>query len=479
MKAIIKSLGVGIVWLVVGPTLTATISCVPSKAFVTIPSCITPRPSTLFARKRTLPSNTNDKKKNIPNDTNNSDKRPTPFPSTPPPPLNRPHPRRPNFPAFAYHLSKDESELKHNFISFIDQSILTSYSQTTRLVEPRKYARPDPFLTQNQQTYPTVDDLAPPNSLYGPLATFLAWNDLPARLVVGGMAYFAFPFIIHFLQTATKDLTNDDLISLVSTFLPGISIVLGTYFTLTLSILYDRLTNMQELVNLEAGLLAYTCNNLVYLYRDNPPAAIESTQCICDQIRIMVFDSRGKEAMGVIYNDPYARILAVLQQQHHNSTDDTNDGLILANVHSAVAELFTLRSKRMNLEALALAPTHFDVMTFLCGILMTGFALGTVATAQTNGQPNQLSSLLFASLVVVYTIFYEMSFDLNRPFDGVYQLRRSGAAMYFLQVKHIVCNHPMLAGHVDFEEIVEDEDANVPPDCDGECEQRKEDLWFN
>ena len=109
-------------------------------------------------------------------------------------------------------------------------------------------------------------------------------------------------------------------------------------------------------------------------------------------------------------------------------------------------------------------------------MLLVGFCLGTLATSPT-GEPSDIARILFAGLVVCYTIFYEMSFDLNRPFDGVYQIRRSGAAMHFLHIKHLVNTHPVLKGRVDFDEV-QDEDP-IEEDCDGPCQQRKSQIWYN
>lgn len=72
--------------------------------------------------------------------------------------------RNPSFPRKAYSLYKDEQALKHNYISFIDQSIFSEYSQTVRLVEPRMYARPEQFARQNLARPPTVEDVAEPAS---------------------------------------------------------------------------------------------------------------------------------------------------------------------------------------------------------------------------------------------------------------------------------------------------------------------------
>ena len=228
--------------------------------------------------------------------------------------------RAPAFPRSAYFLVSDEERLQHNFISFIDHSFMSSYSQVNRLIEPRNYARSDQFQANMTAVPPTIDDVAPPPSLYGPVATALAWNGLPARAVVGAMSYWAFPFIIRFLENATQDVDSKSLEILVNAFLPGVSIVLGTYFSLTISILYERFAKLQETVSGEASLLSLTCQNLLHLFASDPKASVEAAQCVADQIRILAVDNRGRETMGVIYNDPYARILQVLQE--HGGTDN-------------------------------------------------------------------------------------------------------------------------------------------------------------
>lgn len=311
---------------------------------------------------------------------------------------------------------------------------------------------------------------------YDFLAVFFAWNGLPARSVVGSASYFAFPFLVDFLHGAITGVDPTELSKLVDSFLPGVAIVLGTYFSLTISILYDRISKLQETVNEEASVLALTLNHILNLFEDNDPeAAVEGAQCIADQVRTMVFDSRGRETVGVIYNDPYVRILQLLKD--YKNDDGCQDMNLLADIHAEISQLYRLRSNRLTAESLALAPTHFDVMTFLSGLLLVGFALGSVATASTAGVPSETARILFTALVVCYTIFYEMAFDLNRPFDGIYQIRRSGAAMHLLQIKQLVTTHPVLKGRVDFEQILDN--TTIVDDCDGECQQRKAQIWYN
>lgn len=151
---------------------------------------------------------------------------------------------------------------------------------------------------------------------------------------------------------------------------------------------------------------------------------------------------------------------------------------LVAEVRNAVGELFRCRSKRLSDEALALSPTHFDVMTFLSGLFLTGFALGTVATAQTDGVLGGTARILFSALVVCYVILYEMGYDLNRPFDGIYQIRKSVAAMHFLEVKVLLHNHPLVRGLVDFEQVsYEDDEASK--ECDMDCKRKKDKIWYN
>ena len=59
-------------------------------------------------------------------------------------------------------------------------------------------------------------------------------------------------------------------------------------------------------------------------------------------------------------------------------------------------------------------------------------------------------------LSTVYVLFYNFASDLNGPFDGVYQIRRSCAASHLLQIKWLIANHPLLRGEIDFEEAEED-----------------------
>ena len=425
------------------------------------------------------------------------------------------------FPRSSYHFSQDEEEISYDYISFIDH-FDEPYTHVSRLIEPRRYARSGQFDGQRvTSTPPTIDDVAGPPSPFGPLGKALAWNTLLARIVVGTFAYFTFPIIIDLLESFTtvdyvvmdsednmsyferaqimfpiihtwsgsqspvvsvsKSISEEErqnLARLVNFYLPGISIVLGTYFSMTLNILYTRYSQLQQIIALEASMLAYCFQLLLDLFAKDRKNLIPSAQCIADQIGVLVRDSRGKETMRIIYNDPYAEILHIVQNYSRRpGSTQPQDATLVGVIRDCVKQLFELRSKRLNQEALDVAPAHFDVMTFLSGLLLVGIALGTVATAQTDGVPTEVSRILFSALVVCYTVIYEMSFDLNRPFDGVYQIQRAGAATHFLQIKHMVATHPVLRDQVSFNPLT-DEKADTTEILTID-EDEKQDIWFN
>ena len=56
-------------------------------------------------------------------------------------------------------------------------------------------------------------------------------------------------------------------------------------------------------------------------------------------------------------------------------------------------------------------------------------------------------------------MFYNFASDLNNPFEGVYQIRRSCVSSHLLQLKWLIANHPLLRGEIDFEETEEEENG--------------------
>lgn len=131
------------------------------------------------------------------------------------------------------------------------------------------------------------------------------------------------------------------------------------------------------------------------------------------------------------------------------------------------------RSKRLSDEALLLPPTHFFVLSALTLVVLMGYCVTVLPTVAVNGTPPLESSLLFGILCSVYVFFYNFASDLNNPFEGVYQIRRSSAASQLLEIKWLLVNHPLLRGKVDFEKVGEEADGDVLIQSPG-----LGDVWF-
>ena len=192
-------------------------------------------------------------------------------------------------------------------------SAILKAARATRLVKGRSYARRDAFEKENIASRPTLDDLSPPTPPPGSPFNKI-WISATYRFGIIFAAYFSFPPITRTLEqavTVTPDLVNE----LTSKFAPGISILYGTFISLTLSILYDRLKNIQNSVAAETSLISLLAQNVLVVFRNDEERMVRGGQCIADQIRILVKESRGRELMSVIYSDPYLRILELVAEK--------------------------------------------------------------------------------------------------------------------------------------------------------------------
>lgn len=328
----------------------------------------------------------------------------------------------------------------------------------TRIRTDRSYARKEPFEYGNISAPPSLDDLTTPPC--GPFEAF--WISTPARLLSFTAAYFAFPFISRFVDSFVS-MPTAQLDDITSKFGPGISILYGTFISLTLSILYNRQRLIQDNVGVECSYLVLLTRNLISLFRNDREHAIEAGQCAADQIRTLVRSSRGAELMLLMYSDPYARMLELvdLHEDELYNQEFGYDGRrssLIGNCRETIKELYRVRANRLSDESLALPPTHFLILYILTFLILLGYTVSIIPTLDASGDPSSESCLLFAVLSTVYILFYNFATDLNGPFDGVYQIRRSCVASHLLQLKYFIVNHPLLRGEIDFEEAEEGAD---------------------
>jgi Protein of unknown function (DUF4239) len=328
----------------------------------------------------------------------------------------------------------------------------------TRIRSNRSYARKEPFEVENIAVPPCSKDLATPP--VDPATAF--WISTPARILSFFSAFYAFPYIMHIVESLTT-MPPSQLDEVSSKFGPGISILYGTFISLTLSILYNRIRTIQDSVGVECSFLAVVTRNLISLFRNNRERAIEAAQCSADQIRTLVRSSRGAELMLLVYSDPYARMVELIDNHEIESFDkfgyDGRSASLIGNCRDILKDLYKVRANRLSDEAVALPPTHFLILLSLTLLNLLGYIVSIIPTLDSSGNPPFESCLLFAVLSTIYTLFYNFASDLNNPFEGVYQIRRSLVASHLLQLKWLIANHPILRGEIDFDEMLDEEDG--------------------
>jgi len=219
----------------------------------------------------------------------------------------------------------------------------------------------------------------------------------------------------------------------ISPFASGLSLIYGAFASLTLSILYDRREAIIDQIESETSLIAVVTQNIMTIFEDDDDRLVEAGQCIADQIRILVMESRGHELMTIIYSDPYIRILNLLSEKQKEQLKETGTSESLIDwTRDLMKDMFQLRGKRLGAESLSLPPTHFIIFAILTVVTLLGFSLSTL---NNDGTIANETRFLVSSFVTVYVVFYRFALDLNSPFKGAYQVRRSGLLQIYCRAR--------------------------------------------
>jgi hypothetical protein len=200
---------------------------------------------------------------------------------------------------------------------------LSKEALRTRLMAKRTYANREVFEEKNLERPPSLSDLEfppPPKS-----ETF--WISIPSRLLSFGLPFLVFPYIMALLNKLVNVSQPDQLIQLASDFAPGVSILYGTFVSLTLSLLYTRMQNLQDNIALETSLLMLITRNLLHLFRTDKDFAVAAGQCVADQVRTLISGSRGNELTALMYSDPYARMLELVELREYRIMNERDGEL--------------------------------------------------------------------------------------------------------------------------------------------------------
>ena len=180
---------------------------------------------------------------------------------------------------------------------------------------------------------------------------------------------------------------------------------------------------------------------------------IRAAQASADYVATLVGDSRAVEVMKVAISDPIMAMtdtIGVFEQYcEDRGTDLQAAGALVSSLRSNLSEMGMLRARRLSDEALALPPTHFGLLALLSGLILVAFilaSLGSVDASTGIATPSIESRTLFSVIFGVYLLFFNFSRDLNQPFEGVYQIRRSQTASSLLKTRRIITSSGLAQG---------------------------------
>jgi hypothetical protein len=195
------------------------------------------------------------------------------------------------------------------------------YARATRLVQGRSYARHNAFALDQMQELPNLQDLSsPPNEM----KTLVFLSRFRVLVLVG--SFLAFAPLTNIIATYLPGAEKLEALS-ENNFVPGISIVYGTYLSLTLSILYTRQQKITELCAKETSQLLQLTRRIMHLFRKKDRQRLSAAEYIADQVRVLVKASRGRELMKVIYSDPYEGIDSILNEYRDDMENDDNSAV--------------------------------------------------------------------------------------------------------------------------------------------------------
>lgn len=229
----------------------------------------------------------------------------------------------------------------------------------------RSYSNRELLDNDHYDIAPTLDDL---NQAQPGLKKVL-WVRSYFRLVVFLMAFFLFPVVCNLLNTLVE-VSDDEFDIINEQFTPGIGILYGTFVALTLDILYERQGKVQENASVEASLLSQVTQNVISLFRDEVNIAREATQIIADQVRIIVYRSRGSEMLNIMRSDPYARLLSLIDHYQRDRKEFTpHQEALIDGLRGEIPALMEARAKRLSDEASALPPVSCTYVSLILSLL--------------------------------------------------------------------------------------------------------------
>jgi len=255
------------------------------------------------------------------------------------------------------------------------------------------------------------------------------WITIPFRVSVLCLGYLVFPSLIEGLRGALPiaEASVNDVTAVTSEFAPAISLLYGAWLGLTFNILEERLGKLQRTATIESARLCTLCERSA-LFASEAPASIcvPLLQCLFEQTTMLAVQSREEEILSVANSNSiywnYRCTLRELDAYLTSKSSTSKEGELLA-LHDAVDELVAMRATRLSMETKSLPAAHFAILAIFSLQLLACFVYVCVQSPVPATDPPL--RVAFSLFTAVYLLVFNFAVDLNDPFRGNYQIRRT------------------------------------------------------
>ncbi|CAN0136420.1 unnamed protein product, partial [Phaeothamnion confervicola] len=225
-------------------------------------------------------------------------------------------------------------------------------------------------------------------------------------------------------------------------FLPGISLLFGALLSFTISLLINRQTKIEDLVNEEVAHLSTAALHVSDLWRNDPERRQRALEAVWRHTDELIFRSRYQEILALVQDDPITDLMQMvigvdeemLAGPAHADKANINRE-VLNFLRNLMMELNRLRTLRLSSEGRVLPPIHFVILASLATLLVVGFTLASVQQAPIIATATA-SRLLFTGLVFSYSQLLEFALDLTNPFVGRYKIRRTTTTAGLIRIRN-------------------------------------------
>ena len=299
------------------------------------------------------------------------------------------------------------------------------------------------------------------------------------------IAFVSFPALCVFMKGSSELQA-----AVASGLVPAIGTLYGTMQAFTISLLTERKRRIQEIVGQECAALSLLARHSIDLYRNynvDNATMTRALRPLWDHSTTLICKTRGEELLDLVEADPCFRALRVnteiqteelekhtvmraqltINNPYDMALERSRMLLALSEVrlnefYALISKLSDLRAQRLSQESFPLPSVVFVFLGTLAGILAYSFALlatpvkyktFAIATATAGSASwwhlpaTTTPRALFALLVACLTLVSDFSRDMNRPFTGIYQIKRAVPTSMLLQVRRAILDALPVSEH--------------------------------